>query len=89
MIPCHQKSWGFPVSLLLSLLVASCYSQYTSEYKPQEGNVKEPPKGPPQPYPYALSSTYLTYLARTEVEIHKEMIKYAQALEERLAIIHA
>lgn len=71
------------------ILFNSSQSQYTSEYTPQEGNVKEPPKGPPQPYPYALSSTYLTYLARTEVEIYKEMVKYAQALHERLGMIHA
>lgn len=78
----------FILPLLLASIFTLCQSQYTSEYVAQEG-IKEPPKGPPQPYPYALSSTYLTYLARTEVEIYKEMVKYAQALEERLGIIHA
>ncbi|ODN03759.1 Prolyl 4-hydroxylase subunit alpha-2 [Orchesella cincta] len=72
--------------LLLSVYLLPCQSQYTPEYVPQG---KEPPKGPPQPFPYALSSTYLTYLARTEVEIQKEMVKYAQALQERLGMIHA
>jgi len=73
--------------LLVSGVLLPCQCQYTPEYVSTEG--KEPPKGPPQPFPYALSSTYLTYLARTEVEIYKEMTKYAQALEERLGIIHA
>jgi hypothetical protein len=39
------------------------------------------------PVPYALSPTYLTFLARQERKIYNAMIDYAKALEQRLELV--
>lgn len=88
MVSGHFKSVVLPQFTIFYVFFASCKSQYTSEYKPQNVNWNEPSKDPPIPRRFALSSTYLTYLAKIEVDIYEEMVGYAQALQERLATIH-
>jgi len=51
-----------------------------------DGPNSDIPSTPSQPIPYALSSTYLTFLAHQEQYIYKETKKYAEQLEERLRL---
>lgn len=41
------------------------------------------------PLPYALSSTYLTYLAKKEQDVYKEVKQYTNDLQERLRLAQA
>lgn len=48
-----------------------------------------PPETNDAPLPYALSSTYLTHLAKIEQEVYKEIKQYANDLQERLHLAQA
>jgi hypothetical protein len=86
------------VLLLVVLFVSVCQCQWGSPSENVEveednnktenthNNRRKVPDGPMTPLPYALSSTYLTYLARTEVELYNDMKNYAKILRERLQL---
>jgi hypothetical protein len=85
-----------PIVVLCSVVVllpsGSC--QWGNNNGQNQGPPMNKTDGPPiqapgSPLPYALSSTYLTYLARTEQELYKDIKHYAKSLRERLQIAEA
>ncbi|OXA50064.1 Prolyl 4-hydroxylase subunit alpha-2 [Folsomia candida] len=82
--PCYGQ-WGTPSEQALNK------NNQTGDDDGGNANAKKHkgPEGPMTPLPYALSSTYLTYLARTEMELYKDIKNYAKTLKERLAMAEA
>jgi len=77
----------------LVVLIPACQCQWGNEDRNQGGppmnKTDGPPQAPTSPLPYALSSTYLTHLARTEQELYKDIKSYTASLRERLALAEA
>lgn len=70
--------------LILILLIGGIYTWPVQCSTPNiVPNADEPP------LPYSLSSTYLTYLAKIEQEVYKEIKQYANDLQERLHLAQA
>lgn len=89
--------WGSPSEQAADIAAGARIQVQDNENHETEGNNhnnsarphKRVPDGPLQPLPYALSSTYLTYLARTEMELYKDIKHYTKSLRERLALAEA
>ncbi|XP_037036079.1 prolyl 4-hydroxylase subunit alpha-2-like isoform X1 [Bradysia coprophila] len=60
-----------------------CSTPLSSPANTAVPEIEEPPA------PYSLSSTYLTYLAKVEQEVYKEIKQYAEDLQERLQLAQA
>lgn len=89
MVRGYLKTVVLPQIIVFWILFISCQSLDTAEHKSQDGNEKKLPKNPPIPHTDVSSFTYLTHLARIEVDIYNEIMEYAQAVKERLSLMHA
>lgn len=75
------------ISILLLAVISSSRVQCQHPLPHPDPNFV--PKASDTPLPYALSTTYLTYLAKTEQAVYKEIKQYTIDLQERLQLAQA
>lgn len=73
---------NIPIKAVILIGLSLCSSSL-SNVNTDVPEMEEPPS------PYSLSSTYLTYLAKVEQEVYKEIKQYAANLQDRLQLTQA